>query len=272
MTELYVGVARARLGPAAALIDVQRGAVAACEENRLTRARQAVALGPPQLAMAELLRFLERTPADIRAVGVVTGEDRVNWSPGSTSIAVDGHDAHATYAFHSSGFADALVLVCEVHKARGWSAWHFQTGQPARAIGERIGDFPLAEIYSQLTVALGLQQTRDEHVVEAMARAGRNTQSRIADLIAIKNDGVIVDPGFSAAVDDALRGSDPEAARHDIAASVQRRLGECLVHLLRSLADLKSGPTKLCLSGGLFFNTFFTTIAATSGAFEDVHV
>ena len=67
MAELYVGFARARLGPAAALIDVQRGAVAACEENRLTRARQAVTSGPPELAMAELLSFLQRTPAEIGA-------------------------------------------------------------------------------------------------------------------------------------------------------------------------------------------------------------
>ena len=59
MADLFAGYARARLGPAAALIDVQRGAVAACEENRLTRARQGTQ-GPPELAMAELLTFLQR--------------------------------------------------------------------------------------------------------------------------------------------------------------------------------------------------------------------
>ena len=79
----------------------------------------------------------------------------MNWAPGAASVPVDGHDAHATYAFHSSGFPDAVVLVCEVHKPRGWSAWHFKAGDDARAIGERIGDFPLAQIYSQLTGALG---------------------------------------------------------------------------------------------------------------------
>jgi carbamoyltransferase len=271
MAELYAGLARARLGPAAAIIDVQRGVVTACEENRLTRARQAATQGPPELALAELLAFLQRSPADIAAVGVVTGEDRVNWSPGPTAVAVDGHDAHAAYAFHSSGFTDALVVVCEVHKPRGWSAWHFKAGEPARPVGETLGDFPLAQIYSQLTIALGFHQTRDEHVVEAMARAGRDTQTAIADLVRISPDGVSVDPGFSSAIDAALRTSDPDATRRDIAASVQRRMGECLVQLLTGLAGL-GGPTQLCLSGGLFFNTFFTTIAATSGAFASVHV
>ena len=123
MAGVYVGFVRARLGPAAAIIDVQRGAVAACEENRLTRARETGTQGPPDLAMAELLSFLQRTPSEITSLGVVTGEDRVNWAPGPQSVAVDGHDAHASYAFHSSGFDDALVLVCEVHKPRGWTAW-----------------------------------------------------------------------------------------------------------------------------------------------------
>ena len=272
MAGLYVGFARARLGPAAAIIDVQRGTVAACEENRLTRARQAGAQGPPELATAELLSFLQRHPPDITAIGVVTGEDRVNWAPGPHAIAVDGHDAHASYAFHSSGFDDALVLVCEVHKPRGWTAWHYRTGQPPREVGEAIGDFPLAQIYSQLTIALGFQPTREEHVVEAMARAGRDTQGGIADLLRISDRGVSVDAGFNTAIETAARGSDPDRAKRDIATSVQRRLGECLVHLLRSLAAFDPGRTRLCLSGGLFFNTYFTTIAASSGPFADVHV
>src|SRR5262245_66275939 len=98
MAHLFAGYARARLGPAAALIDVQRGAVAACEENRLTRARQAGTQGPPELALAELLTFLQRKPSDIGGLGVVTGEDRADWSAGlplgPTPAIVDGPDAH----------------------------------------------------------------------------------------------------------------------------------------------------------------------------------
>src|SRR6476659_968765 len=111
MADLSVGFARARLGPAAAVIDVQRNAVAACEENRITRARQVGAPGPPELALSELLASLDRTPADISSVGVVTGEDRQNWANAGNAVLVDGHDAHARYAFRASGFDEAVVVV-----------------------------------------------------------------------------------------------------------------------------------------------------------------
>jgi carbamoyltransferase len=63
--------------------------------------------------------------------------------------------------------------------------------------------------------------------------------------------------------------SDDEQTIKDVAASVQQRLGETLVELLRRVAG---GHTRICLSGGLFFNTYFTTLAATCGVFRDVHV
>ena len=87
--------------------------------------------------MADLLAFLQRTPSDIAALAIVAGEDQSTGRPGfrprRAPILVDGHDAHATYAFHSSGFTDALVVVCEVHKPRGWTAWHFTDGTSAAA-------------------------------------------------------------------------------------------------------------------------------------------
>ena len=271
-------MAHAKVGPAAALIDVERGAVAACEENRITRARYAPAAGPPALALAELLAFLNRAPSDIAAVGVVADEE---FRPGDVSrqpaVAIDGHEAHAVYAFHASGFTDGLVLVSEVHKPRGWSAWRFSTAdRTPRAIGEGLGNFPLARIYGQLTDALGLQPMRDEHLVEAMARAGADTHPQLADLLTLTDDGVVVDQRFGDRVRDAVASPDADRAKRDVAASVQGRLGECLVELLRRITALDPSTSghrdKLCLAGGLFFNTFFTTAAATSGIFDEVYV
>ncbi|MGH9173061.1 MAG: hypothetical protein ACRD1H_01820, partial [Vicinamibacterales bacterium] len=93
---MYLGVARAKVGPAAAVIDADRGLIAACEENRISRARYAPVAGPPALALAELLTFLNRASSDISAVGLVEDEDR---SPseerGLSAISIDGHQAHA---------------------------------------------------------------------------------------------------------------------------------------------------------------------------------
>ncbi len=272
MGDLYLGMARARLGPAAALVDGERGAIAACEENRLTRAKQAATTGRPEMAITELLTYLRRTPQDISSIAVVTDEDETNWA-NHGSVPVDGHQAHAAYAFHSSGFDEALVLVCEVHRPRGWSAWRFSAADGApRAVGHEIGDFPLARIYGQMTEALGLHSTRDEHQLEAMARAGRDTHQRLGDLVVQTADGVAVDPRFGDEVRRAAATPDAETARRDIAASVQRRLGQCLVTLITRLSELQPGVANLCLSGGLFFNTYFTTVAAGCGAFRHVHV
>jgi carbamoyltransferase len=277
MAELYLGVSRARVGPAAALIEVERTAIAACEENRLTRARHAPTVGPPQLALTELLSFVGGSPTDIAAVGVVDGEAGLWEGRAPQSTAVDGHHAHGAYAFHASGFPDAIVLVSEVHKPRGWSAWCYQTDDGGRqAIGDDLGDFPLARIYGQLTEALGFQAMRDEHLVEAMARAGQDAMPHFAELIRLTDDGVHLDRGFVAAIRQAVASAQDDRTVRDIAASVQRRLGDCLVELLhridRSSPIAASKHRRLCLSGGLFFNTYFTTVARNSRVFEEVYV
>jgi carbamoyltransferase len=258
----------ARVGPAAALVE-SHGTAGACEENRLTRARQGTMVGRPELAIAELLDFLQRDRSDIGAVAVVRNEDQSDWLRDARAEPVDGHMAHAAYAYRSSPFGDALVLVCEVHRPRGWTAWRFSGDAEPRAVGEAIGGFPVARLYGQLTEALGYQSMRDEHLVEALARAGRPIRGDIADLIVATSDRVVVDAAFADRIRAAAAAS-AEAAR-DIAASVQERLGECLSTLLARLASTEA-VSNLCLSGGLFFNTFFTTRAVVSGSFRQVHV
>jgi carbamoyltransferase len=270
---LYLGMARARLGPAAALLDPARGTVGACEENRLLRARQAPAFGRADLAIAELLRFLHRTRDDIQSVAVVTGDNRGDWPDEPRAVHVDGHRAHASYAFHSAGVTDAIVLVSEVHHPRGWTAWRFRQGQPPVSVGDALGAYPLARIYGQLAEALGFVPTRDEHLVEALARAGRDLQRGIADEIASTPDGLRVAPDFSDQIRQLVSPRAPDQLRMDVAASVQRRLGECLVELITRLRDAAGAETAaLCITGGLFFNTYFTTLAASCGAFAHVHV
>jgi predicted NodU family carbamoyl transferase len=224
MAELYLGTARARLGPAAALIDLHPGTspararpaaeeardtIAACEENRVTRAVDSSTAGPPDLSIAELLRFLGRTKDDIvAALGVADEGD------------VDPHRAHAEYARCASGFDDPLVLVYGTDV----SAW---LGGDRLTVPEHAS---ITQQYSALTARLGFRPTRDEHLAEALARGG-----------------------------------------HAEAASVQRRLGD---ELLRVLEDLqaRTRSRQVCLSGGLFFNTFFTTLVASSGMFEQTYV
>jgi carbamoyltransferase len=272
MAGLYLGMARGRMGPAAAVLDGRRGAVGACEENRLTRARVATP-GRPDLAIAELLEFLHLHLDDVTSVSVVTGAHQREWPQETSALAVDAGLAHAAYAFRASPFAEALVLVCDVHSPRGWAAWRFSRTRPPEPVGDALGAYPLARIYGELTDALGFVRARDEHLVEALARTGRDAPSRITDHLTSTSEGVGITSGFAEDIRQLIATS-PGQKKH-IAASVQRRLGECLAELLIRLAGLgppTAEPGALCVSGGLFFNTYFTTVAATCGAFDQVHV
>jgi carbamoyltransferase len=269
VADLHLGVARARLGPAAALIDSQRG-VGACEENRLTRARQAPTSGAPTLAIAELLAYFGRREQDILATGVVSDEDSPDWFRGSAT-ALNPQHAHAEYAYRASGFDDALVVVCDATVEKGWSAWRYRGKGTAEAIplDASAGDFPIARVYGELTTALGLQAARDEHLVEAMARAATQQDSEIANGIGLSERGIEIGAAFREGLSQASGADD--ARRRQIAASVQQRLGECLVELLTRLARA-SGSRNVCLSGGLFFNTHLTTVAARSGLFDNTYL
>ena len=214
MAELYLGTARARLGPAAAIIDVERGAVAACEENRLTRAVDSGTVGPPELAIAELLRYLGRTRDDIAAAAGVAEEG-----------SVDAHLAHATYALYASRLSAPLIVVCGTDVSAFAAG---STGTLQRVPVESPPNF--ARAFGDLTARMGFRPTRDEHLVEALARGG-----------------------------------------HAQAVAVQQQLGEELLAMLERLKR-ETKASRVCLSGGLFFNTYFTSLVASSRIFEDVYV
>jgi predicted NodU family carbamoyl transferase len=217
---IFVGTARARLGPAAAVVDTTRQRIGACEENRLTRALEAEASGPPKLAVAELLRFLGSDAADVIRTASVDEH-------------VEARRAHAEYAFRASTFDRAVVLVCDAGEPRGWSAWEFdrRAGTEATAVeleGEGM-DYPIAATYSRFVAAMGFRAMRDEHLVESLARSG-----------------------------------------HVDAVKTQRRLGDDLLELIGGIKAVTTSPA-ICLSGGLFFNTFYTSLAASAGIFDRVY-
>jgi carbamoyltransferase len=276
MPVVHLGIARARMGPAAALIDASGGTVRACEENRLSRARQAPTSGPPELAIAALLGAGGYRTTDIASTGIIRDPDMRDWATAGVSIDVDAHQAHADYARRVASADDALCVVCDSTTAAGWTAWRGRQGESLKRIDADLGRFPLTHVYGELTQALGLTVMRDEHLVESLARSGRADQDAIAGQITCGAEGISVPPAFRSTVDAAISSAaDAHRARRDIAASVQQRLGQCLVELLRRLSSSVGGlsrPPGLFLSGGLFFNTHFTTAAAQSGIFTDTYV
>jgi carbamoyltransferase len=242
-------------------------------------------MGPPDLAIAELLAYLGAAEREISTIAVVRDDDAPDWwrrqdasvrrqasgakDQGPRTVQIEPHAAHAEYAFRASGFAAALTVVCDASSADGYNA--FVSNRAGTKPIAPVGHFPIARIYGEMTEALGFQAMRDEHLVEAMARAGDPKAARVPDLISIAAEGIILRQDLRQAIADATSGLDEEAARRNTAAAVQRRLGDCVIELLQRLANA-SGLEHVCLSGGLFFNTHFTTIAAQCGAFQATYI
>lgn len=260
---MILGVSGSRQGPAAALLS---GTVlAACEESRLSRSRLSQRTSSPRLAVSELLEFLEIARSRIQSVAVT----RDGHFGGHAETSVDHHHAHAAYAFHSSPFDEAVVVVCDTSVSAGWTAWRGSAAGLA-PVTDALGRFPLAQAYSQLTGAMGLTPGRHEHIVEAMARFGATATHRAADAITVGDDGLVMDAHWADQVD-AADGEAGTPAQVAAAGAVQARLTEALIELLKRVQRV-TGARHACLTGGLFFNTHFTTVAATEGPFQDVFV
>lgn len=265
-TPLILGISGSRQGPAAALIGAR--ALAACEESRLSRMRITGNTRAPTLSVAALLDFVGAAASDIRAVGATSGGQLAD----APLTPVDHQRAHATYAFYSSPFDDAAIVVCDSSTEQGWTAWRGSAGGLVPIV-EDLGRFPMAAAYSQLTTALGLAAGRDEHIVESLARVGTRDGHPISDLMHVGSSGMTIDARWlehvSAARD--THGSKGTPAQTSVAAAAQARMADALLELLARV-HRATGATRACLAGGLFYNTHFTTVAATRGPFGDVFV
>jgi len=263
---MILGISGSRQGPAAALLDAHT--LAACEESRLSRLRLTAHTTVPTLGVSELLAFVDASPADIHAIATTSGGQFA----GRNAAHVDHQRAHARYAFHSSPFNDAVVVVCDSATELGWSAWR-GSATGLVPITDDLGAFPLAATYSQLTGALGHTPGQDEHIVEALARVGTSDAHPIVNLIGVGDTGLAVDPRLREHIGLAHDEHGPEGrpAQVAVAAAVQQRLADALVELLARV-HRATGAERACLAGGLFYNTHFTTVAATRGPFRDVFV
>ena len=244
-----------------------------CEQERLTRIRGS-GLRPgemPQDAVSALLSMIEQDQEQVTAY--VTAEDGLILPAGLPRVKLDHHYCHAATAFLSSPFDSAAVLVCDQNSSPEISVW---SGHGDQLLNQR---WPwsgpgFAALYTECSRLFGFASGQ-EHRLEALARLSRGDEVvRIAQLFRYINGTLRVDPKWKRALWDWLHEQGPSwplslGAR--VAASFQRALGEALAGLV---ADIRRSLDvgRLCLAGGLFYNTFFNTLVAESASFEDVFV
>lgn len=199
------------------------------------------------------------------------------------------HLSHAASCFYASPFADAAILTVD-----GVGEWA-TTGQ-FRGIGNRIEavreiHYPqsLGLFYAALTAYLGFEVNEGEYKVMGLASYGQPTQDdKIAELIAPNADGSfrldlsffdyahsfdrMFSPKLVELLGPARRPGDPVERRHmDIAASVQRRVEEVLLNLVRSVREV-SGSRNLCMAGGVAHNVVANSRIQQSGLFDGLFI
>ena len=269
---IAVGISGARRNPAAA-VAVDGRLRAFCEQERLTRIRGAH-LHPTALPLDAMRVVLGLAGTEPEQVDVyVTAEDGVTVPAGLPHRRLDHHQGHAATAFLTSSFARAAVLVCDQHSNPEVSVW---LGDGDNIVNQKWpwDTQAFASLFSQCSQEFGFPDGQD-HQLEALARLDPGADAaRMADLFRYANGTLRVDPEWRQKVDRWLRnGASGWPLEHGarVAASFQRALGDVLLELISDIRQ-RVGAPYLCLGGGLFYNTFFNTIIAESGHFEDVFV
>ena len=269
---VILGIAGASRNAALALCDDGR-IVGVCEHARVTRTRRA-ALRPGQLPKETLQTIMPSgaySEENISAYAVA--ESSIQLPPKRPIEYVDHHLAHAATAFYSSPYQDATIIVCDRSGSPELTVWRGDEE------GIRRQDFSwsgpgFASVYSQAAEAMGFGRGGDEHRLEALARVGERRCDPAVPTIEYRGDRLDVPGHFQASIAGIIgqNGSAASGAqRASLAEQIQRQLGELL---LRAVSDISQrfGNARLCLGGGLFYNSYFTTLVAESGLFAETFV
>jgi carbamoyltransferase len=296
--------------PAAALV-VDGQVVAAAEEERFSRRKHGKRPLPwsawelPELSAAWCLAEAGMTPADLDAV-TYSFDPRLMPSPEETGLNDQGdvlrkhyaqqapsflahylpglsedrvryvphHVAHAASAGLAAPYPTNSVLVLD---GRGEAVSHlagrYADGQLEVLAGQAL-PHSLGLLYEDLTEHLGFLRSSDEYKVMAMASYGKpRFAGELEEAIRATGDG-----GFRTAKVDfgefapRLRTGDEWTEAHaDLAASVQLRLEETLLDLVRWLHG-RTGDRALTLAGGVALNCVANSRIAAEGPFEHVWV
>jgi carbamoyltransferase len=296
--------------PAAALL-IDGVTVAAAEEERFSRRKHGKEPVPfstwelPEQAMAFCLQAGGIDPGDLDAV-VYSYDPDLAPAPGSDiasdeweglrtlyarraprflATALPGldpervcwvahHVAHAASATFASGWDPCSVLVLD---GRGERASHLAgsfTGGALEPLAAQCLPHSLGLLYEELTAHLGFRRSSDEYKVMAMASYGEpRFLDELRRLVRSTPDG-----GFEVAAFDLgsfapalAAGAEFEPAHADLACSVQRRLEEVLLELLRWL-HARTGHADLVLAGGVALNCVGNSRLWREGPFERIWV
>jgi carbamoyltransferase len=189
---------------------------------------------------------------------------------------VPHHVAHAASAGLAAPFRDSAVLVADGRgEATSYLAGRYRDGELDVLASQQL-PHSLGLMYEDVTDHLGFLRSSDEYKVMALASYGRGEPELLPELRelvkATGDGGFVVHPiDWNVLAKRRLPGGELLAEHVVLAASVQARLEEVLIELVRWLHD-RTGERRLTMAGGVALNCVANTRLATEGPFDQVWV
>jgi carbamoyltransferase len=242
---------------------------AACEQERLTRARGVglPAAGLPVEAVDQVIALSHSRHDEVTSY--VFAEPQARLPASLPTVAVDHHRAHAAAAFLTSSLDRAAVLICDSNPDRELSVW----------IGDTAGlhdqNWPwegraFATLYAECA---GLFELAGAYGLEVLAHLGRgDAAEQLRDVFRYSDGALEAAPDWRGRVHGMIQ-AERQYQRNaaQTASAIQRRIGELLLELLTDIRAVVETDA-ICLGGGLFYNTYFNTLVSTAGPFKQVFV
>ncbi len=215
--------------------------------------------------------------------------------PQSAIHPVPHHRAHGMYAFASSGYERSAVLIVDslgetqtttiAHALQDDTSTQYRTRQ---AIHDPAS---LGYVYGAVTQHLGWRRGDEEGTVMALAALGDPARFRgvFRDAVRLTSDAFRIDPAVfrvrtllpswprvterfvEATCLPREADADVQQIHADLAAALQERTEDVVLHLARRARDL-TGAEHLSLGGGVAMNCVSVGKVVDAGLFKEVHV
>ncbi len=169
---------------------------------------------------------------------------------------LDHHYCHATSAYYTSGYRDALVVSID-GGGDGKSARIYSVVNGQFTELTSISSFDsLGAFYSYITEICGFKAGRHEGKITGLAAYGEPIYIPQLQQLIVEEEGQIRNIGnvfFLSALEALRRLLPPDFSHKDLAASIQVYTEQMVVRLVRYWLQ-RSGHTHVALAGGLFAN------------------
>ena len=206
---------------------------------------------------------------------------------------IDHHLAHAASVFFPSGLDDPLIVVSDAIGEISSTSIYIRDGKNITRIGQYSSFDSIGIFYSLVTMLLGFEFNGDEYKIMGLAPYGTPDAytEKFAELLQILPDGQIrinclranrtlEEKAFFTASKELIRkvleidiNTDvvPLAIMQDIAAALQKRTEEAILHIIAYYKQ-KTGKRTLAYAGGVAMNCCANRKLAEVAGFEQIFV